>query len=158
MLKIIILSLILGFNGVFAQQTKIRKTPILVPQYVQLTQTNTAWKTHVWGGEESQSIMMSITAQNSENNQLGPENLDMDMYIIVASGRSNAIIDGQETTINEGDMLFIPKNYSHTLVNLNDDKPLKLFIITSKFYMPRTTFMTQADENKSKTPIMGFKA
>lgn len=150
MLKAIILSLIFGLNCVYAQQSMVRKTPILIPQYIQLTKTNTAWKSHVWGGVDSQSIMMSISPQSSNNNQLGPESTDMDVYIIVVSGRANAVIDGQDTSVNEGDMLFIPKSYNHTITNLSTEQPLKLFIITSKFYMPRTTFMTEADELKSK--------
>ena len=150
MLKTVILSLVFAMNCVYAQQTTVRKTPIMIPQYVQLTNTNNAWKTHVWGGVESQSIMMSISPQNSKENQTGSETLDMDKYIIVTSGKANAIIEGQETTLSQGDMIFIPKQYTHNIVNLNTDQPLKLFIITSKFYMPRTTFMTQEDEIKAK--------
>lgn len=150
MLKTVLLSIVLVINCAYAQQTSIRKTPIMIPQYIQLTNNNNAWKTHVWGGEESQSIMMSISSQNCIDNQTGSETLDMDKYIIVTSGKANAIIEGQETTISEGDMIFIPKKYMHNIVNLNTDQPLKLFIITSKFYMPRTTFMTQNDELKAK--------
>ena len=150
MFKTVILSLIIAMNCVYAQQTSIRKTPIMIPQYIHLTNTNNAWKTHVWGGEESQSIMMSISSQNSKDNQTGSETLDMDRYVIVTSGKANVNIEGQDTTINEGDMIFIPKNRTHNIINLSNEQPLKLFIITSKFYMPRTTFMTQEDEIKAK--------
>jgi quercetin dioxygenase-like cupin family protein len=150
MLKMLILSLVFVVNCVFAQQTYIRKTPIMIPQYIQLTNTNSAWKTHVWAGNEGQSIMMSISSYNSKDNQSGYETLDMDRFVIVVSGKGNVIIEGQNTMVNTGDMIFIPKGSSHNIVNLSADQPLKLFIITSKFYMPRSTFMTQEDEIKAK--------
>ena len=150
MLKIVLLSLVFLMNCVYAQQTTIRKTPIMIPQYNQLTETNSAWKSHVWAGYDGQSIMMSISSQNCKDNQSGNETLDMDRFLIFVSGKGNVIIEGQDTTVNPGDMIFIPKGSSHNIVNLNTNQPLKLFSITSKFYMPRTTFMTQDDELKAK--------
>lgn len=56
---------------------------------------------------------------------------DTDQFIRVEAGTGKAVLDGQESPLEDGSIVVITAGTRHNIVNASDSEPLKLYTIYS---------------------------
>jgi mannose-6-phosphate isomerase-like protein (cupin superfamily) len=64
---------------------------------------------------------------------------DVDQFIRVEAGQGKAILDGQESDLEDGSAVVIPAGTEHNIVNVSQTQPLKLYTIYSPPEHPHGT-------------------
>ncbi len=122
--------------------------PSVVHHVFEKSQFNENWKVPVATGEEAQVVMMSISPKTNSNNEVGIETHAFDQVIFIISGHAKAILNQKDYELHTGDMVFIPLGTPHNLINLNQDKPLKIMSVYSQKDMPDLIFKTKEEEKQ----------
>ena len=88
-----------------------------------LTETNTNYRKVLFTGAGSQLVVMSIPPGES----IGAEtHAHVEQTIIVLKGSGQAVLDGQKTNVNDGDVIVVTPGTPHNLVNTGR-VPLQVF-------------------------------
>lgn len=88
-----------------------------------LTETNTNYRKVLFTGAGSQLVVMSIPPGDS----IGAEtHAHVEQTIIVLKGSGQAVLDGQKTNVNDGDVIVVTPGTPHNLVNTGR-VPLQVF-------------------------------
>ena len=111
--------------------------PAVVRQFLEEVKKNENWKTAFLTGTEEQIVFMNISPQTNPYNEIGEEVHPFDQVIFIVEGNAKAIIDGDSSSVTEGDLIFIPKGTNHNVVNVNEKKPLKLVSFYSENDIPK---------------------
>lgn len=136
------LSLSVLVAPVFASEIE----PMVVRHVFEKTNFNDNWKVPLATGEETQVVIMSVSPKTNPQNEVGTETHAFDQVIFIISGQAKVILDKKEHLVKKGDMIFVPLGTPHQIINLNQDKPLKLMSVYSQKDMPDVIFKKQADE------------
>ncbi len=97
---------------------------------------NNNWKTAFVTGKSAQVVFMSVSPKTNAKNEIGMETHKFDQVIFVTEGNAKVILDGKESIVKAGDMIFIPEGVAHNVINLNHDKPLKILSVYSSTDVP----------------------
>jgi len=123
--------------------------PMVVTQFLEKAKKNNNWKTAFVTGRNEQIVFMNISHMTNPDNEIGMEDHPFDQVILIVEGRGKAILEGQASNVNEGDMIFIPQGTRHNVINLDQAKGLKLISFYSETDIPRdTVYNKKADAPK----------
>ncbi|MBS0652469.1 MAG: cupin domain-containing protein [Verrucomicrobia bacterium] len=110
--------------------------PVIIEKVVKEAQKNTNWKTAAVTGKSEQVVFMNVSPVTNPNNEIGVEVHPFDQVILIVQGKAKAVLDGKESAVKEGDLIFIPEGTSHNFINLGKDKELKLISFYSSTDIP----------------------
>lgn len=123
--------------------------PLIVPQFLEKAKKNNNWKTAFVTGQHEQIVFMNVSPMTNPDNEIGMEEHSFDQVILIVEGRGKAVLEGQISNVNEGDMIFIPKGIRHNIINLDQAKGLKLISFYSETDIPRgAVYNKKADAPK----------
>lgn len=91
----------------------------------QLTLANTNFRKVLYTAKFSQLVLMNLLP----NEEIGEEIHDGDQFFRFEKGTGNAIIDGNEYVIGDGDVVIVPAGAKHNIVNTSGSESLKLYTL-----------------------------
>ena len=92
-----------------------------------LARENEDFRREVITGPHSQVVLMSV----EPGSEIGDEvHEDVDQVLVFVDGTGEAVVDGQTSGVEPGDMVFVPAGTRHNFVN-RGDAPLKLYTVYS---------------------------
>lgn len=131
-------------------QATVSENGAIIHEVKKVVKTNDHWKKALVTGKEAQVVIMSINKKTNPKNEIGMETHPFDQVILIVQGKANAIMNGKQTKVKKGDLIFVPKGTAHNFINLNPVKSLKIMSIYSKTDMPAgQDYKTQADMPKA---------
>lgn len=89
-----------------------------------IAKKNRNFRQEVVTGKHSQVVIMSIDPQD----EIGLETHDVDQTLVIVDGIGKAYLDGIESAVKPGHLVFVPAGTHHNIVNTGS-KPLKLFTV-----------------------------
>jgi len=109
---------------------------VITPKIFEMAKRNENWKLALVTGKDAQVVFMNITPKTNPNNEIGMETHKFDQVIFVAEGQAKSILNGKNSTVAAGDMIFIPQGIPHNFINLNAKKPFKIISVYSATDIP----------------------
>ena len=145
-IAVFISTLIISFCP-FAANADTKISPAVTQQIFSKAQQNNNWKLAFATAQHAQIVFMNVSPLTNPKNEIGMEKHKFDQIIIIASGEGKAILDGKTSLIKSGDMIFIPEGTLHNIVNLHQNKDLKIISIYSNTDIPAgSIYKTKIDE------------
>ena len=92
------------------------------------TEENEDFRHVLYTGEYTQLVLMTLQPGEDIGRETHP---DVDQFIRIESGTATAVLDGEETRLDDGDVLVIPAGAEHNVTNTSDDTPLRLYTLYS---------------------------
>lgn len=89
-----------------------------------IAKKNRNFRQEVVTGKHSQVVIMSIDPQD----EIGLETHDVDQTLVIVEGTGKAYLDGIESVVKPGHLVFVPAGTQHNIVNTGS-KALKLFTV-----------------------------
>lgn len=106
------------------------------------TQENTFFRKVLFTAQHCQLVVMSLLP----NEEIGMEVHSVDQFFRFESGEGQVIMDGQTTSVRDGDAVIIPAGTQHNVINTSSSAPLKLYTIYSPPQHPDgTVHQTKAE-------------
>jgi mannose-6-phosphate isomerase-like protein (cupin superfamily) len=94
----------------------------------QLTLANTYFRQVLYTGQHAQLVLMCL----QPNEDIGEEVHEVvDQFLRIEEGEGKAVLNGEEHPLHAGDALIVPAGTRHNVINLSQDKPLKLYTVYS---------------------------
>jgi len=93
----------------------------------EITLENNYFRKVLYTAKNSQLVVMSLNPQED----IGEEVHQLDQFIKCEAGRGQAILNGIEHDINAGVAVIVPAGVKHNIINISQDKPLKLYTLYS---------------------------
>lgn len=84
---------------------------VVTSQILEKTRKYNNWKFALVIGKDAQVVFMNITPSTNPNNEIGMETHKVDQVIFIAEGNGKAVLNGKESQVKSGDMIFIPSCY-----------------------------------------------
>ena len=98
--------------------------------------------------ERLQLVVMSI----APGDDIGMETHDdVDQFIRIEAGQGKAVLNDEETDLQDGSVVVIPAGTKHNIVNTSQNEPLKLYTIYSPPEHPDGTI------NKDKAEALEYE-
>ncbi|WP_131783213.1 cupin domain-containing protein [Legionella gresilensis] len=119
---------------------------IITPQIFEIAKRNENWKLALMTGKDAQVVFMNITPKTNPNNEIGMETHKFDQVIFVVEGQAKSVLNGKNSTVSAGDMIFIPQGFPHNFINLNAKKPFKIISIYSATDIPENAVYKQKSD------------
>ncbi len=138
-MKSIFLSMILtttSFAGSDQTSFSNKMTATISPSVFDMAKKNENWKAALVTGRDAQVVFMNITPATNPDNEIGMETHAFDQVIFVVDGQAKSVLDGKESTVTAGDMIFIPQGVPHNFINLDAKKPFKIISVYSATDIP----------------------
>lgn len=110
--------------------------PMVSTQILEKAEKNTNWKTAFLTGKYAQIVFMNISPETNPKNEIGMETHAFDQVILVVTGKGKAVLNGKESLVAKGDMIFIPEGTPHNVINLDKEKPFKIISYYSSTDIP----------------------
>lgn len=110
--------------------------PIVVTQFLEKAKKNNNWKIAFITGKHGQIVFMNVSSQTNSDNEIGMEDHSFDQFIFIVEGNGKAILGKQTSVVKEGDIIFIPQGTPHNIINLDQEKGLKLISFYSENDIP----------------------
>ena len=105
--------------------------PVIYSKIFEMAKRNENWKLALVTGQDAQVVFMNITPKTNPDNEIGLETHQFDQVIFVVEGQAKSILNGKNSTVTAGDMIFIPQGIPHNFINLNQNKPFKIISVYS---------------------------
>lgn len=122
---------------------------VVTPQVFEKAKKNTDWKLAYLTGKNAQIVFMNVSPNTSPNNEIGMETHKFDQVIFIVEGKAKAVLNDKPSMVKSGDMIFIPQEVSHNVINLNKNKPLKIISFYSDTDIPANAiYKKKSDEPK----------
>lgn len=118
-----------------SQDSKISE-PTIAHQIFEQSKKNDNWKSAFLTGKEAQVVFMSVSPKTNPKNEIGMETHEFDQVILIAEGNAKTDLNGKMSTVETGDLIFIPQGTPHNVINLDKNKPLKIVSIYSRTDIP----------------------
>lgn len=119
--------------------------PQIISDIFNKVKTNNNWKDAIVTGENAQVVLMSISTKTNPQNEIGIDTNDSDLIIIILEGSGKAHLNDKIFDLKENDMVFIPEGTAYNIINVNNNKPLKIICIFSETDIsPNTVLETKA--------------
>lgn len=94
-----------------------------------LTLDNENFRQVLYTAKHCQLVAMSL----KPNEEIGEEVHKInDQFFRFEAGAGQAIIDGHEYSVNDGDVVIVPAGSKHNIINTSSSSPLKLYTM----YLP----------------------
>ncbi len=120
---------------------------MIVNQLFEKAEKNENWKVALATGKYEQVVLMNVSPQTNQVNEIGMEVHPFDQVILIVAGNAKVVLNGQISLVKEGDMIFIPTGTSHNVINLSQDKGLKLVSFYSGTDIPKNAvYKTKSDQ------------
>lgn len=121
--------------------------PTTIAQIFAQVKKNNDWKLAFLTGKNAQIVFMSVSPGTNPKNEIGMETHNFDQIIFVVEGNAKAVLNGKESSIKSGDLIFIPQGVEHNVINLDPNKPLKILSVYSENDIAaKSTYKTKSDE------------
>lgn len=92
-----------------------------------LARDNDDFRREVMTGPHSQVVLMSV----EPGGEIGEEvHDDVDQVLVFVEGRGEAVLDGDSSGVEPGDLVFVPAGTRHNFVN-RGESALKLYTVYS---------------------------
>lgn len=119
---------------------------VITPKIFEMAKKNENWKLALVTGKDAQVVFMNITPKTNPKNEIGMETHKFDQVIFVVEGRAKSVLNGKNSTVTAGDMIFIPQGIPHNFINLNANKPFKIISVYSATDIPEhATYKHKSD-------------
>jgi quercetin dioxygenase-like cupin family protein len=105
-------------------------------QIFEKAKQNDNWKQAFLTAKDAQVVFMNISPQTNPNNEIGMETHKFDQIIFVVEGNGKAVLNGKETMVKTGDMIFIPQGVAHNVINANATSSLKILSVYTATDIP----------------------
>jgi len=106
------------------------------------TKDNNFFRRVLFTAHYSQFVLMALKTKE----EIGEEVHGLDQFFRFEEGKGKVIIEGQEYEISDGYAVIIPAGTKHNVINISEDKPLKLYTIYSPpNHQDGTMHKTKAD-------------
>jgi mannose-6-phosphate isomerase-like protein (cupin superfamily) len=92
---------------------------------VALARDNQAFRREIITGEHSQLVAMTIPSGGEIGEEVHPET---DQVLIFVEGEGQAILEGEKSSVDQNDLVFVKAGTRHNFVNTGDE-PLRLITI-----------------------------
>lgn len=92
------------------------------------TRDNENFRKVLFTAPHSQLVVMSLDPEEDIGEEIHE---DSDQFIRVESGFGQAVIEGEEYELENGDSIVIPTGTKHNIINTSEDETLKLYTIYS---------------------------
>lgn len=92
------------------------------------TLENEDYRRVLYTGEHTQLVLMTLQPGEEIGLETHPE---LDQFIRVEAGAGRAVLDDEETTLEDGDIVVIPAGVEHNVTNTSDDTALRLYTLYS---------------------------
>ena len=103
---------------------------------------NNNFRKVLYTAKNSQLVLMSL----KPGEEIGEEVHTLDQFIRIEQGEGKAILNDQEHKIEDGSAIVIPAGTKHNIVNLSQEKEMKLYTIYSPpNHRDRVLHPTKAD-------------
>lgn len=73
-----------------------------------------------------QIVVMSLLPGEEIGMEVHPT---IDQFFWMVKGVAKAVLNGEETTVGEGEVLIVPRGTNHNVINSSSADPLKLFTV-----------------------------
>ena len=100
---------------------------------INLAKENDNFRKVVEAGNHSQVVLMSLLPNEDIGEEVHDEN---DQILVFVEGEGKAVIDGEESSIGEGDLFLVKSGTRHNFINTSSDSPLKLYTVYSPAHHP----------------------
>lgn len=90
------------------------------------TLENSYFREVLFTGPHSQLVVMALQPGEEIGQETHP---DTDQFIRVEAGEGKAILNGQETRLQDGSALVIPAGTEHNVINNSSSEALKLYTV-----------------------------
>lgn len=101
----------------------------------------------LYTAKNSQLVVMSLKI----GEEIGEEVHRLDQFIRCESGEGKAILNGVEHVINDGFVVVVPAGTKHNIINVSQNKKLKLYTLYSPpNHKDGTVHPTKADAIKDE--------
>ena len=88
--------------------------------------SNRDFRKVLYTGKHLQLVLMSLKA----GEEIGEEiHLDNDQFFRFEGGTGKCIIDGNEYTVKDGDVIIVPAGAKHNIINTDGQSELKMYTI-----------------------------
>ncbi|WP_038002654.1 cupin domain-containing protein [Syntrophorhabdus aromaticivorans] len=105
------------------------------------TEQNTFFRKVLFTAPNSQLVVMSL----NPGEEIGMEVHDLDQFIRIEEGSGKAVLDGEESAIEDDWAVVIPAGTNHNIINTGDE-PMKLYTIYSPPEHPDGTIHKTKEE------------
>lgn len=100
------------------------------------TLTNKNFRKVLFTGAHTQLVVMSL----APSEDIGMEVHDnVDQFFRFESGQGKVILNGEEVTVGESDVVVVPAGTNHNIINTSTVEPLKLYTLYSPANHPDGT-------------------
>lgn len=103
---------------------------------------NNNFRKVLYTAKYSQLVLMSL----KPDEEIGEEVHNLDQFIRIEKGKGKAVLNGQETEIEDGSAIVVPAGTAHNIINTSAEEELKLYTIYSPPNHKDGTIHTTRDE------------
>lgn len=117
------------------------------------TLSNSNFRKVLFTASHSQLVLMNLLP----GEEIGMEVHDnVDQFFRFEAGVGKSILDGEETTLKDGDVLIVPAGTNHNIINTSTTEPLKLYTVYSPANHPDGTIhRTKAEAEEAELAEKG---
>ena len=109
----------------------------------QLTVGNDNFRQVVYTAKNTQLVLMSL----KPGEEIGSEvHDDGDQFFRFEQGVGKVVINGDEQSVGDGDVVIVPQGAEHNVINTSDTEPLKLYTLYSPPHHQDGTVHVTRDE------------
>jgi mannose-6-phosphate isomerase-like protein (cupin superfamily) len=118
------------------------------------TRSNTNFRKVLYTGKHSQLVLMSLRPNEEIGMEVHPDN---DQFFRFEKGTGKCIIDGNEYTVKDGDVIIVPAGAQHNIINVSGTEELKLYTLYSPaHHKDGIVRATKADAEKNEEDFDGI--
>jgi mannose-6-phosphate isomerase-like protein (cupin superfamily) len=104
---------------------------------------NSNFRKVLYTAKGGQLVLMSLKAKEEIGMEVHP---DVDQFFWIVKGTANTVLNGEEGTVTEGEVLIVPRGTMHNIINADNRCGLKLFTVyTPPNHPDGTVHKTKAD-------------
>lgn len=92
------------------------------------TLENSNFRKVLYTAKHCQLVLMSLRPKEEIGMEVHPDN---DQFFRFEKGQGKAIIDGNEYTLADGDVIIVPSGAQHNIINTSETEELKLYTLYS---------------------------
>ena len=100
------------------------------------TLSNTSFRKVLFTAPHSQLVLMSLLPGEEIGMEIHPE---VDQFFRFETGEGKSILNGEESTLGDGDVLIVPAGTNHNIINTSPTESLKLYTVYSPANHPDGT-------------------
>jgi mannose-6-phosphate isomerase-like protein (cupin superfamily) len=94
----------------------------------QATLENTNFRKVLYTAKHCQLVLMCLQPNEEIGMEVHPDN---DQFFRFEAGQGKVIIDGNESTVQDGSAVIVPAGAQHNVINTSASEPLKLYTLYS---------------------------